>query len=361
MKLIVFAMVFLLLVASSSLAQGLAITRVDARVDYDNAYIYRLEQEEKLTRVNNAVIPLINDSRINVDVFPGSNLTLTVTLENTFTDDTQDLRNIFTKITIEGTRHGSDVKEEDGNFDLEPGSEGKADVKFKIPFDIDTGTHNVIIEAGGANRNDTSFKTGLRLKLDIKKLGHDLRITKVSLNPSVVSCYRKTTLTAEIANAGSNAEDQVALEFKVPGTGFSSFDKDVYLAASNEADDNELMHTKTSSIEVPSFFKAGKYPILVNLYWKNLVIFDQKTMELVVKDCGSAVQTEPQEEKNETAIVIQPSEGTREIPPEGLITATEEVSIFDSPVLLSMLLGGGFIITILAVMVIFGLIRKSRV
>ena len=358
MKIIIFSLVVMVLISSISLAQGLEITRVDAHVDYEDAYIYRIEQEQKNTRRNSALVPVVNDSRIEVDIFPGSNITFTVTIENTFNGDEPVLRDIFTKITIEGKRDESDLKEEDGNFDLKPGNEGKADVKFKIPFEMEDGSHNIKIEAEGEDKDHALYKAEVRLRLDIKKLSHDLRITKVYLTPSIVYCSRKATITTEIANAGSNLEDNVALEFKYRGIGFNSYDKDISLPSFSSGDiEREVTYTKASSIEVPVFLKSGKYPLFVNLYWKNFIIFDQKTVELDVRDCAKGTTPKPKED-NETATVIQPKEGWI---PKKLIMATREMSILDSPIILSMLIGGSFIIMVLAGLIVFGLLRKSKV
>ena len=361
MRIVVFSLVFLLLVAASTLADGLKITRVDARVDYDNAYVYRLEQQEKLTLVNYALVPLTSDSKINVDVFPGSNLTFTITLENTFMQNTPEIRNIFTKVTIQGKgKNGEDLEETSTNFNLEPGNEIKLDVKFYIPFDIDSGTHNVLIKIEGIG-NHTSFETSVNSKIDIKKLGHDLRITKVSLEPSTLSCTRKTTLTAEIANAGSNNEDDVALEFKAPSLGFDSYDKGISLSASNE-DPDKIKHIKTAKIEVPAFFEAGKYPIFINLYYKNFVVFDQRIIDLNVKNCGSgALKPASEQGSNESPVTVIQSAEETQIPPEGVVTSIESSSILNSPILLPILLGNGFVIVALAALVVFGFVRKSRV
>ena len=164
MRLLVFSLVFLLLTAASTLADGLKITRIDARVDYDNAYVYRLEQQEKLTLVNYASVPLTGDSSINMDVFPGSNLTFTITLENTF-GDTPEIRNIVTKVTIEGKgKNIDDLEEKSTDFSLEPNNEVKIDVKFYIPFDVDSVPHNVFIKIQGIG-NRTSFEADANSKI----------------------------------------------------------------------------------------------------------------------------------------------------------------------------------------------------
>ena len=361
MRIIIFALIFAVLAAAASFAEGLEVTKIDVHADYDYSTVYRLEQEQKTTTADNAPVPLQNGSSIKIDVFPGSNLTFTLTVENTFKDETQALREVTTKITIEG-RHGEKLKELSGDFSLQAGREAKADVRFKIPFDIISGPHNVFIETEGTGKNHTAYKTELASMLDISKLSHDIRITQASLEPGIVDCKRKVQLSAEIMNSGSVVENQVALEFKSPSLGIDSFDKDIYLAVLNDDTDEQINHKKTLSIEVPSFIKSGTYPVFVNLYWQNFILFDQKTMYLTVNDCkpGAAKAKPAQEIKNETSVkTIQPAEETK-IPAEGLITMTEELSILDSPVLLLMLLGGLFILMALVVLIFIGLLKKNR-
>ncbi|MBS3114869.1 hypothetical protein J4448_07255 [Candidatus Woesearchaeota archaeon] len=359
MKTIALLLVFSILVTTSVLAEGLEITEIDVSVDYDEAYTYRIERRD---RIDSTTVPVANNTKIGVDVLPGSNVTFTVRVENTFQGEDPDLRGVFATITIEDIDDGADLDEESIDFDLEPGNDNRVDVKFPIPLDVDAGTYNVIMEAEGEDRNKTSYKTEVRLKLEVKKQSHDIRITKVLLNPSIVDCDRKAKLTAEIVNAGSNAENQVALEFKATSLGVNSYDKDISLESSDEASEEEKTHTKTLNIEVPSFFKAGTFPILINLYWKNFVLFDQKTVDLVVRDCVSGKpKAEPEQEVNEEkpVVVIQPEDGTKEqTAEEPVTTSTQEITILSSP-MLAMLLGG-FVVIVLAVLIVIGYRTKPQ-
>lgn len=359
MRLITFALVFAVLLAVSSFADGLEITKLDARVDYDYSTAYRLEQENRMTRIDYAPVPLQDDSRINVQVYPGANLTFILTVENTFKDDTQSLRDMVAAITIEG-RHGRKLKELSRSFYLDAGTQEKTDIKFNVPFDIDSGLTNVLVEVQGMGKNHTPYITGLRLKLDILKLSHDIRISKVSLEPGVVGCKREMQLSAEIVNAGSSAENGIALEFKSPGLGINSYEKNLSLSSSADNIDLGITHEKTVSVNVPSFFEPGTYPIFVNLYWETYILFDQKTVYLAVEDCAARAKPAA-ETKNETpAAAIPPAEETKETPIEEMITRTEEMSTLDSPVLLSALLGGVFFMMALAALIVFGLLRKSK-
>ncbi len=363
MKVVIFALVFMLLVAADISAAGLGITEIDFNVDYDEAYTYRVENRD---RISSGSVSVANNSKIDADILPGSNFTFTVRVENTFQGEDPDLRGVFVTATIEDIDDGADLEEESIDFDLEPGNDNRVDVKFDIPLDVEAGTYNVVLEAEGEDRNETSYKTKLNLKLEVKKQSHDIRITKVLLTPTIIDCDRNAKLTAEITNAGSNAENEVAVEFKVVGLGINSVDRDIRLESSDEASEEEKKHIKTLNIEVPSFFRAGTYPIFVNLYWKNFVLFDQKTVDLVVRDCVSAskVTTEEANKTGEVQVIKPEEEKESEVtkgivPREELITATSEISL-GSPLLLSLLLGGLFI-TILYISIIMGLIKIRKI
>lgn len=358
MRLIIFALACMFLIASPALARGLEITEIDVNVDYDEAYTYRIEDRD---RIDSASVPVANGTRIGVDVLPGSNVTFTVRVENTFQGEDPDLRGIFARVAIEEIDDGADLEEESIDFDLEPGNDERVDVKFPIPLDVDSGTYNVIMEVEGEDRNETPYSTELNLELEVKKQSHDIRITRVLLNPNTIDCDRKTRLVAEVTNAGSNFENEVALEFKSGNLGINSFDKDISLESSDEASEEEKMYTKTLNIEVPSFLRAGTYPIFISLYWKNFVLFDQKTADLIVKDCTSSA-AKPQSEKSaneeEAVTIIQPEEDAKE-QAEDLITSTQESSILDSPIALPMLLGVP-LIALLAVFAVLGYLRTGK-
>ncbi len=363
MRIIVFIMVFAVLLSSISLAAGLEITEIDVNVDYDEAYTYRIENRD---RIDSASVPASNNTKIGVDVLPGSNVTFTVRVENTFSGEDPAIRGVFTRIVIEEIDDGADLEEDSLDFDLEPGDDMREDVKFSIPLDVDEGTYNVVMEAEGDGKNGTSYSTELNLKLEVKKQSHDIRITRADLSPSFVDCSRKAQLTADVTNVGSNPESELALEFKSTALGINSYDKNIFLESSNEASDEDIMHTKTLNVEVPSFLKAGKFPILINLYWKNIVLFDQKSVDLVVRDCaaGGTPAAVPDEEPIEPEIIVeeQPEEtgeSAKQRQQDDMIIATKEVSVLNSPLLLAVFLGG-FVIMILFLLIILGYSRVKK-
>ncbi len=373
MRLIAFMLIFALLLTSISAAAGLQITEIDVNVDYDEAYTYRIEDRD---RIDSASVPVTNNSKIEVDVLPGSNVTFAVRVENTFSGEDPAIRGVFTRILIEDIDDGADLEGDSLDFDLEPGDDMREDIKFSIPLDVDAGTYNVLMEAEGDDKNGTSYTAEVNLKLEVKKQSHDIRITRVSLSPGFVDCNRKAQLSADVTNVGTNIENQIALEFKATSLGVNSYDKDISLESSNEASDEDITHTKTLNIEAPSFLKAGKFPILINLYWKNLVLFDQKSVDLVVKDCssGATSDAEPDEGPSEPEVVVEeePEETEEEQPQEAgeaakqpqqeeVIIATKETSVLNSPLLLAVFLGGFVIITLFLLIVLgYSRVKKAQ-
>ncbi len=370
MKLIIFAVILALLASLDVLGAGLEITNIDFSIDYDDAYTYRLERKD---RIDSGTVSVGNNSKIDGEVLPGSNITFTVTVENTFNTEGPTIRGVSVIMTIEEIDDGSDLEEESVDFDLEPGDDEKADVKFTIPFDVDANTYHIVVEANGDDRNGTSHSSTATLRLEVKKQSHDIRITKVLLNPGSVDCDRKAKLSVEIMNLGSNSENDIALEFKSGNLGINSYDRDITLESSIDASDEDKMYSKALNIEVPTFFKSGLYPILINLYWKGFVLFDQKNANLIVRDCDSSAPSKASTGTKENATdetqpvvtIIQPDsekeqrETDEYAKEEYVITSTREISIFNSPILLSMLLGS-FVIILLALVVIIGYLQRTK-
>ena len=145
-----------LLLVPAAFAAGLEIKEIRASVEYDEAYTYRLEHRD---RKGSSFIPVQNNSIIDVEVLPGSNITFTLKIENTFSDDDLELKGVFATMTLEDIDDGADLEEESLEFDLEPGEDFRDDVKFSIPLDVDAGTYNTVIVVEGDDKNGTSHRT----------------------------------------------------------------------------------------------------------------------------------------------------------------------------------------------------------
>jgi len=355
MKLAIFAILFAVCIASSVFADGLKITEIEFSVDYDEAYTYRVENKDK--KDSGSVNPA-NSSKIDADVFPGSNITFTVRVENSFPSSGQDIRGVFTTMVIEEIDDGADLDEESLDFDLEPGDDYRFDLKFSIPLKVDTGTYVVLLEAEGEDRNETLHSTELTLKLEVKKQQHDIRITKAALAPGFVSCDRKSKITAEIMNLGSNLENQNAIEFKSDALGISSIDKDVSLESSDEASVDEKVYEKNLNFVAPSSMQAGIYTIFVNLYWKNFVLFDQKELYFTIRDCGAEKPEQPIPEEGAKQDNTEGQNEQQETPGQTDFVQSIKPRILATPALVLAVLGG-FIIFVITIIAIFAIQKRN--
>lgn len=302
MKQMIFAILCAIIIATAVHGRGLEITEIEVNVDYDEAYTYRIEHK---TRSSSDTVS--NNSKINADVLPGSNVTFTIRLENTLQGD-DEIRDVFARVRIEEIDDGSDLEDTSIDVDLEAGNDDRLDVKFKIPLDVEAGTYNVIIEGEGQGENQTNFRTEAFLKMEVKKESHDIRITSFYLNPGIVECNRKTKITAKIMNLGRNFENPIAIEFQSSTLGINSIDSDISLESSDDASIDEKEYTKNLNIEIPISLKSGVYPVYANLYWKNTILFDQKISYLTVRDCKPSGQKTDQPAENQQNKNLLPSQ-----------------------------------------------------
>ena len=362
MRILVFALAFTLLLASASFAEGLEITDIRVDVQYGEAYIYALEYKSV---VNSAQIPVVNNSKINVDAFPGSNVTFTIRIENSFND--VDLNNIVVKVKLKKLDDGSDIDEHSADFNLKPGNDALADIKLKVPFYAESGTYDALMEVRGEDNNNTLYEKDMILKLQIKRLSHDIRIVNEAVSPDVVSCRRDVKFNAEVINLGRISEDDMTLEFQSTALGINAYDTNISLIFSKDISAEDRKYTKELEYEVPAFIKSGIYPIYLNLYLEGFILFDKKTLYLEVKDCAPSKKKLPAKEisQNESGpvVLIMPSEQIGgQNPKDEIDTISSEASIFMSPnrlLIVSFLVLGGFLIVFL-VLVIFGHLRSYK-
>lgn len=345
MRIVIFTLAFMILLATSSLAVGLQITDLKFSVDYDQAWAYRQENADKI----NFVPHIANNSRINADVFPGSNVTFTVRIENTFSGSGPVLKNAIATVTVQELDDGADAQQESADFDLEPGDDALADLKFKIPFDVHSGTYNVKIRIEGEDINRTLYSAEENLKFGVRKQSHDLKIKSAFMNPGIVDCKRKSKITASFANIGSSLEDQIAFGFKSESLGINSIDRDISLGTSEENNIGDTIYTKNLNVEVPSSYKAGSYPIFVNLYWKNSLLFDKQEIDLIVKDCKTIWKN--QNIGNQTTIET-PTSSTQNV----YQSKRPYSSVMDVPIIF-FLIAGIFIVSAVVILIIF--IRRN--
>ncbi len=352
-----FLLIFIAITASSAVAQSLNVNEIRLNVEHDEAYTYSLERRERIDSVSG----ITNETVIRAEILPGSNVTFSIKVENTLKGSGNDIRNVVGGITIEDIDDGADIDEDTNTIDLGAGNDGWLDAKFQIPLDVDEGTYNVEIKLEGDGENNAEIREDISFRLEVEKLNHDLRITKVQLSPAIVSCDRKTSLSATIANLGRSEENNVVLEIRSAALGLNSFDRNIFLETSEDATIDEISHSKTTSIEVPKFFGSGTYPITINLYWQENILFDKKTVNLVVRDCGAQAGATGQQDNQSKQAPVQDNQSGPEITP---VQAEQMTTTIEDPyarILIIMLaIVGLFVALIYVTLVVLVFKRKPK-
>ena len=112
----IFGVIFVIL-ALPVLADALEINELRLKVDYDEAYTYKLEDRDR----SDTLIGVTNSTKIDVEILPASNVTFTLKIENGL-DDT-NLKGVTATITIEELDDRADFDIESDEFDLDAGNE----------------------------------------------------------------------------------------------------------------------------------------------------------------------------------------------------------------------------------------------
>ncbi len=230
---------------------------------------------------------------------PGSELRFNFNIENTFADDQDiDINDIIIKVTIEEIDDGEDIEEESDEFDLDSDTNQDVDVFVNIPLSVNEGIYDVVIEVEGEDVNGNKHTVQMNLKLDIDKEGRDVIISKLSLFPETVKCTGSSTLTATIKNLGSRIEDDAKLEIVNSDLNINFVQRNIELEEDPFDVDNEF--TKSIIINVGKGIEARTYPIEVKAYIQEEILWETKTINLVVEDCAGEQEEEEINETEET-------------------------------------------------------------
>jgi hypothetical protein len=243
----------------------------------------------------------VSGDNIDKEAAPGSVVKIEVKLENEYSRDSEiDLEDVKITAWIEGIDDGDDLEEETDNFKIKYDS--KSDfhtLTFNIPYAVDEGSYDIIIEAEGTDEEyGSEHKISTTLTLDIEKKSHFIKIMKAKLGSTDVLCNDYTTLDVELQNLGSDDEDEVILTVKNPDLGLMYTSGDLELVEDVDEDENEFSKIFTVDLRNKQV-KAGQYPIEIDVFYSGDIISDTKTVYLTV-----TCKEEKEEEKKVDDTVI---------------------------------------------------------
>ncbi|MDP6548159.1 MAG: hypothetical protein QF917_04350 [Candidatus Woesearchaeota archaeon] len=287
------------------------------------------------------------------DIGPGTEVRFNFDIENTFTNEEDiDITDITIKITIEEIDDGDDLDEESDEFNLDAEENEDINVYFNIPLSVDERKYDVIIEVEGEDDNGNTHTVQWELELNVDKENREVVVGHASLFPETVTCSGSSTLTATIKNLGTKTEDEAKIEITNSDLGINFVKQDIELEEDPFDTDNE--YTKKLVINTDTATSAGTYPILVNSYINDEILWERKTVNLVVDGCGAKEETIEEEKTEEETVDVEAGkeEETEETTTSESIpvlkpTITTEVPLTKKP-------GFWFIIVVLNVIIIGG-------
>ncbi len=242
------------------------------------------------------------------NLVPDTKCTLEIEVENRFSKNDQNDANgngllvgdiQFNTIDIQAKTQSSrdlDLNEDDSIDGLSANDKDSVTLSFDIAEDVSEGTYTVDIFVKGRDDNGAFHGEHWDIKLEVKRLTHDLQIRSASISPQRISACDggQVHVNTRLLNMGKRDEDSAAIELDVPDVKFTKKVEDITL----DKDDS----TSTNfAFEVPAKTKAGLYRATLNTFFDNTAPSNSQALEFTVDKCD--------EEQQNVSMVIQPQTG----------------------------------------------------
>lgn len=303
---------------------------------------------------------------IDEEAQPGDSVEFRVEVKNNFTSaEDLEIEDVVVEVTIEEIDDGDDLEEESAEFDLDAGDDKRGTIRFQVPLEVEEDTYDVIIRAEGDDENNTDQSVEMRLKLEVEKENHLLKITRASLSPAEVSCNRKNVqLAATVLNIGNEDEEDVKVHVLNSDLGVDIEESIGELQA--EPNEEESRFSNVYSFSVPNDAEAGSHPVTLRVLYDDDRRKTEEAATLTVSDCGTAPQEEEQTgEEEDGVIVITPpptgrtteETGKEESPPGTVVT---EESFFKSTPFIVGVVVAEIIALIIAIVLVVALFKRRE-
>ncbi|MBI2541160.1 hypothetical protein HYV80_00420 [Candidatus Woesearchaeota archaeon] len=305
---------------------------------------------------------LRNGETIDDEAEPGDAVEFRVELRNNYTS-AEDLKieDITVTVTIEGIDDGDDLEEDSKEFDLRPNSDKRVSLDFRVPIEVEEDSYDVTITAEGDDENGTSQDISMRLKLEVEKENHLLKITRASLSPAELSCSRKNVQAAmTVLNIGNEDEEDIEVQILSPDLEVDLSQNVAELTA--EPHEDESRYSNIFTFSIPSDAEAGSYPVTFRALYDENRKKAEETATLTISDCATAKPVEETSEESEDVEVISPTTGrttTTIVEPSGDegVTVTQE-SFLRSNAFITGIIIAEVIAVIVGIVLVVALFRR---
>ncbi|RJQ16929.1 PKD domain-containing protein [Candidatus Woesearchaeota archaeon] len=215
------------------------------------------------------------DNGEDFDSAPGDQITLTIKVENTFSDDI-DIEDIT--VTVEG-EGDVDVDEEENIDTLRDDDSDTVTITFDVDSDADEDEYDIDITVEGEDENGASHDDQWTITVNVEKKTHDIQIINLELSKTTVTCENSITLEAELSNEGTKDEGSVVIEAES-----ALFDWKGRLVNIDIDEGDE--YTARFTIALPKNLEEGEYPIDVTAFYKPDEETDTQSVSFTANGCN---------------------------------------------------------------------------
>ena len=261
---------------------------------------------------------------------PGSELRFNLNIENTFSNEEDiDINDATVLVTIMEIDDGDDIEEESSKFDVNADSSQEVNVIINIPYSVEEGAYDVLIEVEGEDDNNNVHTAQMEVELEIDRETRDVAITEASISPGRIKCSGSATVYSVITNLGRRAEEDVSFQIANEELGINYMQKSIELSEIPSDDDNSF--SKSQTITPGTNAKDGTYPIELKVYIIEGAAWETKKLDLTIEGCGEAKEQEQPKEDEETPkedeIVESQQTGEKAEDGQGEASSGEEIPV----------------------------------
>jgi len=264
----------------------------------------------KITDVNVDCNPNCDDDDVDEDganfgdagrireVRPDSELKIEFRVENLWDEDARDheIQDVEIDCTLEDI---GDEDEQDENVDFGDIDEGdrsdREEMTFTIPKDAEEDTYSLECTLKADDEDGTNYDFDFDMEVEVEKEKDTVVFTDTRVSPASVSCNRHITLSYDIANLGSNDQDDVQVSIRQ--TDLEFFEND-YIGDLEEGDygDSDTEYSNSYTYTVGDDVEPGTYTFRFEADYNDGDDSDVAIQDLIVNEC---VTTQPEDQDNE--------------------------------------------------------------
>jgi len=243
-------------------------------ISFDEVYLNYNDENEKLN----------GDEKID-NLKAGDGATFEFKVENTFSSSA-DVEIDDVTVYVEDKDNDLDLDEDETLGTIKENDDDSGTISFDVADDLDEDTYDLFFRVLGEDEYGAMHGEQWTITIEIDKDKDDMAINRIDLNPdSATNCGASmVTLTVNVENIGSNAQDEATIKVESSGLRYSN------IVGGIELDEGDSK-TKQFSIPISESVSAGSYSVIVTTKNDDGEVTDERSLSLIVSSCTPSSST----------------------------------------------------------------------